>query len=93
MLTHARSYLNPRSGIPEGSIEDDVAAAAAAGIVAFAAFAALFFVLLPLSFVAFAAFVTAVTIFLAFFLGFAIDRWKKYIKNIKIYINIDAVDP
>ena len=27
------------------------------------------------------------------FLGFAIDRSKKYIKNIETYIKIDAVDP
>ena len=32
-------------------------------------------------------------IFYTFFLGFAIDRSKKYIKVIKIYVKIDAVDP
>ena len=31
--------------------------------------------------------------FLYIFAGFAIDRSKKYIKNIKMYIKIDAVDP
>ena len=31
--------------------------------------------------------------FLYIFLGFAIDRSKKYIKVIKNYIKIDAVDP
>ena len=37
--------------------------------------------------------VTAATIFLVFFLGFSIDRSKKYIKTIKMYIKVDAVDP
>ena len=31
--------------------------------------------------------------FLYIFSGFATDRWKKYIKTIKTYIKIDAVDP
>ena len=31
--------------------------------------------------------------FLYIFSGFAIDRSKKYIKTIKIYMKIDAVDP
>ena len=32
-------------------------------------------------------------VFLNIFSGFAIDRWKKYIKTIKIYMKTDAVDP
>ena len=31
--------------------------------------------------------------FFNIFTGFAIDRWKKYIKTIKNYMKIDAVDP
>ena len=37
--------------------------------------------------------VTGGQYFLYIFSGFAIDRWKKYIKTIKIYMKIDAVDP
>ena len=36
--------------------------------------------------------VTEGRVFFIFFLGFAIDRSKKYIKIIKNYIKIDAVD-
>ena len=32
-------------------------------------------------------------IVLVFLSGFAIGRWKKYIKTIKMYMKIDAVDP
>ena len=37
--------------------------------------------------------VTGGGIFYIFFSGFAIDRSKKYIKTINIYIKTDAVDP
>ena len=37
--------------------------------------------------------VTAAAVFLVFFSGFANDRSKKYIKTIRNYIKIDAVDP
>ena len=32
-------------------------------------------------------------VFFIYFSGFAIDRWKKYIKTIKNHIKIHAVDP